>query len=173
MNEEQSLDETKNVVRKKLGLGHDAAVELAQLRDGRMIDLEDGVSSPRSFTKSQVALDDDFEAFKALTKTSLQATVVVIIPNDGSSSPPPVVCGRIPRRLILILLTMQRRRRVFQWKGEETPMTLMPSLAPRMPRTLARFHLRRKAVWCSYLARVLLIHLVPGKSRRSISMATS
>ena len=46
MNEEQSLDETKNVVRKKLGLCHDAAVELAQLRDGRMIDLEDGVSRP-------------------------------------------------------------------------------------------------------------------------------
>lgn len=41
--EEQSLDETKDVVRKKLGLGHDAAVQLAQLRDGKRIDLEDGV----------------------------------------------------------------------------------------------------------------------------------
>jgi len=52
--EEQSLDETKNVVRKKLGLGHDAAVELAQLRDGRRIDLEDGVSSPYFFTKPSI-----------------------------------------------------------------------------------------------------------------------
>jgi hypothetical protein len=41
---EQSLHETKLVVRKKLGLGHDALIELAQLRDGRKIDLEDGVS---------------------------------------------------------------------------------------------------------------------------------
>ena len=42
--QEQSLLETKVVVRKKLGLGHDAPIELAQLRDGRKIDLEDGVS---------------------------------------------------------------------------------------------------------------------------------
>ena len=41
---EQSLHETKLVVRKKLGLGHDAPIQLAQLRDGRKIDLEDGVS---------------------------------------------------------------------------------------------------------------------------------
>lgn len=41
---EQSLHETKVVVRKKLGLGNDAPIELAQLRDGRKIDLEDGVS---------------------------------------------------------------------------------------------------------------------------------
>ena len=55
-NEEQSLDETKNVVRKKLGLGHDAVIELAQLRDGKLIDLEDGVSIPQSFTKKFIPL---------------------------------------------------------------------------------------------------------------------
>jgi len=49
--EEQSLDETKDVVRKKLALGHDAPVELAQLRDGRRIDLEDGAFLRQSFTK--------------------------------------------------------------------------------------------------------------------------
>jgi hypothetical protein len=42
-NKEQSLDETKDVVRKKLELEHDTPIELAQLRDGRRIDLEDGV----------------------------------------------------------------------------------------------------------------------------------
>ena len=41
---EHSLHQTKVVVRKKLGLGHDAPIELAQLRDGNKIDLEDGVS---------------------------------------------------------------------------------------------------------------------------------
>jgi hypothetical protein len=159
-NEEQSLDETKDVVRKKLGLGHDAAVELVQLRDGRRIDLEDGVSSPQSFTKkSQFALDDDFEAFKAVTKTSLHATVAVIIPNSSST---PVVCDHIPRRLIL--LTVQRSGRMPKWKGEEVLMALFLS---RKPRTLAWSHLPQKALWSSYQVRVLLIHLVLGKSRRS------
>jgi hypothetical protein len=55
-NEEQSLDETKNVVRKKLGLGHDAVVDLAQLRDGKRVDLEDGVSIPQSFTRKLIPL---------------------------------------------------------------------------------------------------------------------
>ncbi|KAH9961344.1 hypothetical protein BC827DRAFT_342753 [Russula dissimulans] len=67
---EQSLDETKVVVRKKLGLSHDAPIDLVQMRDGKKVDLED---------------DDDFEAFKALTKTSLHATVAVIIPENESS----------------------------------------------------------------------------------------
>jgi hypothetical protein len=40
--EEQSLEETKDVVRRKLGLECDAPIELVQLRDGRRIDLEDG-----------------------------------------------------------------------------------------------------------------------------------
>ncbi|KAF8274545.1 hypothetical protein EI94DRAFT_692683 [Lactarius quietus] len=67
---EQSLHETKVVVRKKLGLGHDAPIELAQLRDGKKIDLED---------------DDDFEAFKALANSSLHATVAVTIPSGSSA----------------------------------------------------------------------------------------
>lgn len=107
-NEEQSLDETKAVVRKKLGLGHDTAVELAQVREGRRIDLEDGVCLVHSPSQiSQFALDDDFEAFKFFTKTSLHATVAVTIPENGHSSSAPVVCNLIPRRLIL--LTVQRK----------------------------------------------------------------
>ncbi|KAH9176300.1 hypothetical protein EDB89DRAFT_2065658 [Lactarius sanguifluus] len=68
---ERSLHAAKVVVRKKLGLGHDAPIELAQLRDGKKIDLED---------------DDDFEAFRALTNSSLHATVAVTIPPPGSSA---------------------------------------------------------------------------------------
>ncbi|KAH9002105.1 hypothetical protein EDB86DRAFT_367246 [Lactarius hatsudake] len=68
---ERSLHAAKDVVRKKLGLGHDAPIELAQLRDGKKIDLED---------------DDDFEAFRALTDSSLHATVAVTIPPSGSSA---------------------------------------------------------------------------------------
>ncbi|KAH9047879.1 hypothetical protein EDB84DRAFT_393699 [Lactarius hengduanensis] len=63
---ERSLHAAKVVVRKKLGLGHDAPIELAQLRDGKKIDLED--------------------AFRALTISSLHATVAVTIPPSGSSA---------------------------------------------------------------------------------------
>ncbi|KAH9061262.1 hypothetical protein EDB87DRAFT_1610849 [Lactarius vividus] len=68
---EHSLQAAKAVVRKKLGLGHDALIELTQLRDGKTIDLED---------------DDDFEAFRALTNSSLHAIVAVTIPSSGSST---------------------------------------------------------------------------------------
>ncbi|KAI0256093.1 hypothetical protein BJV78DRAFT_1278655 [Lactifluus subvellereus] len=64
---EQSLEETKQIVRKKLGLSCDTPIQLAQLRGGKRIDLED---------------DDDFEAFKALTRTLLHATVEVTIPEN-------------------------------------------------------------------------------------------
>ena len=78
------------------------------MREERRIDLEDGVCVVHSPSQiSQFALDDDFEAFKAFTKTSLHATVAVTIPENGHSSSPPVVCNLIPRRLIL--LTVQRK----------------------------------------------------------------
>ena len=40
---EESLEEMKNVVRKKLGLHSSIPVHLSQLRVGRTIDLEDGI----------------------------------------------------------------------------------------------------------------------------------
>jgi hypothetical protein len=55
-NEEQSLYETKDVVRKKLGLGYDTPIELAQLRDGRRIDLEDGMFLQWSFTEVSICV---------------------------------------------------------------------------------------------------------------------
>jgi hypothetical protein len=51
-----------------------------------------------SSTESQYVLDDDFEAFKALTKTSLHATVAVSSPqNDRTSNR--AVCDTAPRSL--------------------------------------------------------------------------
>lgn len=44
------------MVRKKFGLGHDDAVELAQLRDGKRIDLEDGGSIPHAFMRKLIPL---------------------------------------------------------------------------------------------------------------------
>ena len=40
---EESLEEMKNVVRKKLGLSSSLPVHLSQLRDGKPIVLEDGI----------------------------------------------------------------------------------------------------------------------------------
>ncbi len=42
--EENSLNATKDLVKKKLGLGEKDVIELSQVRDGRIIDLEDGMS---------------------------------------------------------------------------------------------------------------------------------
>ena len=39
---EESLTQTKEVVRRKLGLEKNAVIHLAQVRDGRSIDLDDG-----------------------------------------------------------------------------------------------------------------------------------
>lgn len=40
---EESLEEMKNVVRKKLGLSSSLSVHLSQLREGKLIVLEDGI----------------------------------------------------------------------------------------------------------------------------------
>ncbi|KLO20330.1 hypothetical protein SCHPADRAFT_923523 [Schizopora paradoxa] len=68
---ETSLNATKELVRKKLGLGEKDVVELSQVRDGRVIDLED---------------DDDFDAFRVYANFSKIAEVKVQLP--GSSSQP-------------------------------------------------------------------------------------
>ena len=64
---ETSLASTKDIVRKKLALKSNEKVELSQLRNGRVIDLEDGAfpwfSSLLQFDDS--GLDDDFAAFQA------------------------------------------------------------------------------------------------------------
>lgn len=44
---EKTLEETKRVVRSKLGLAADADVKLEQLREGKAVDLEDGEFSRR------------------------------------------------------------------------------------------------------------------------------
>jgi hypothetical protein len=100
---ERSLEETKQIVQKKLGLSSDTPIELAQLRGGKRIDLEDGTSLRQSASrKFQFPSDDDFEAFKALTRTLLHATVEVTIPEDIRLLPNPHVCLHPLSRILLI-----------------------------------------------------------------------
>ncbi|KIK67266.1 hypothetical protein GYMLUDRAFT_861788 [Collybiopsis luxurians FD-317 M1] len=64
---EQSLHETEDVVRKKLGLPEDCEFRLAQLRGKHVVDLED---------------DDDFDAFHAIAHEQMAVEVLVIIEGD-------------------------------------------------------------------------------------------
>ncbi|EIW63046.1 uncharacterized protein TRAVEDRAFT_17521 [Trametes versicolor FP-101664 SS1] len=66
----QSLEETKTLVRTKLGLSEDASIRFSRLHEGRHIDLED---------------DDDFEAFRHLARYVTTLDVSVFI---GNGEPP-------------------------------------------------------------------------------------
>ncbi|KAH7920778.1 hypothetical protein BV22DRAFT_1039425 [Leucogyrophana mollusca] len=70
---EKSLDETREVVRRKLGLQRGAVVKLKQLRGGKAIDLED---------------EDDFDAFRALARAvmSVDVRVTASTPADDLTS---------------------------------------------------------------------------------------
>ncbi|KAI8993763.1 hypothetical protein BD414DRAFT_534875 [Trametes punicea] len=65
----QSLEETKAIVRKKLGLANDASVRFSRLHEGRHIDLED---------------EEDFEAFQHLARQVSSLDVSVFV---GSARP--------------------------------------------------------------------------------------
>ncbi|KAF9232272.1 hypothetical protein BU15DRAFT_81425 [Melanogaster broomeanus] len=68
---ERSLEETKDVVRRKLGLASGCDVKLQQMRAGKFIDLED---------------DDDFDAFRAVAKALVAVDVQVTV-RDSPGSP--------------------------------------------------------------------------------------
>ncbi|KAJ3748904.1 hypothetical protein DFH05DRAFT_615472 [Lentinula detonsa] len=67
---EESLDETRDVVRRKLGLPDSSNIRLAQIRGEHTVDLED---------------DDDFDAFYAIAHSKLAIEVQVSIED---TSPP-------------------------------------------------------------------------------------
>ncbi|KAF4598164.1 hypothetical protein EYR38_006560 [Pleurotus pulmonarius] len=72
---EESLEETKSVVRRKLGVPENADILLAQIRDNQTIDLDD---------------DDDFEAFASLAYTTMKMSVLPVqTPAAGPVLPPP------------------------------------------------------------------------------------
>ncbi|KAI0371120.1 hypothetical protein BV20DRAFT_1051871 [Pilatotrama ljubarskyi] len=80
----QSLEETKSLVRKKLGLPEDASLRFSRLHEGRHIDLED---------------DDDFEAFRHQARYVPSLDVSVFVGNHGPSlftQQPSVEAATIP-----------------------------------------------------------------------------
>ncbi|KAF9501824.1 hypothetical protein BDN71DRAFT_1491910 [Pleurotus eryngii] len=70
---EESLEETKSVVRRKLGVSENSGILLAQIRDDQAIDLDD---------------DDDFEAFASLAYTTMKMSVRVRVQKLTTQTPP-------------------------------------------------------------------------------------
>ncbi|KAF8161228.1 hypothetical protein B0H34DRAFT_796048 [Crassisporium funariophilum] len=73
---EESLNEMKDVVRKKLGFSDAVPLALSQMRDGKFVDLED---------------DDDFEAFYSSAYASSAAKVKVIAGGNHHRVDTPVI----------------------------------------------------------------------------------
>ncbi|KAG9316323.1 hypothetical protein JVU11DRAFT_2354 [Chiua virens] len=77
---ERSLDQVKDVVRRKLGLGRDTDVSLKQMGPNALLDLED---------------DDDFQAFSILLKSSDSLDIQVTVGrSQGLAVPPPIAPSR-------------------------------------------------------------------------------
>lgn len=95
---DQSFSEVKGLVRKKLGLSKDDHLGLVQLRDGREVDLEDGAlrRSCPSLTFLISLIEDDYEAFRALSRVTPSLQVLVRVGDarpgvpEGSASSPRV-----------------------------------------------------------------------------------
>lgn len=75
---EETLNETKDVVRRKLGLPESTNVHLAQLRGETIVDLEDGAfNRPFFFKPAHPLLEDDFDAFYAVAHSKMAVDVRV------------------------------------------------------------------------------------------------
>ncbi|KAF7428195.1 hypothetical protein PC9H_007416 [Pleurotus ostreatus] len=71
--QEESLEETKSVVRRKLGVPENSDISLAQIRGEQVIDLDD---------------EDDFEAFASLAYRSYSMSVRVRVQKSTAQTPP-------------------------------------------------------------------------------------
>ena len=81
----QSLEETKGLVRKKLGLEYDASIRFARIHEGKTIELEDGAPfQPHLYLqRSFLNADDDFTAFRHLARFSTSIDVSVFVGQEG------------------------------------------------------------------------------------------
>lgn len=64
---DDSLNAMKRGIRRKLGASQEAEFRLAQLREGREVDLEDGMYNSTFFSAAsqpEARIDDDFDAFR-------------------------------------------------------------------------------------------------------------
>lgn len=79
---EESLGEMAAVIRRKLGLLENTSLCLAQLREGKSIDLEDGKHIQSHGTFLSNVLDDDFDAFYSIAHSTSSASVRVTVVED-------------------------------------------------------------------------------------------
>ena len=85
------MEGMKDVVRKKLGVSTSTPVYLAQLRDGRKVDLEDGNTTQISSRVNNQfllypSIDDDFEAFSSSAYHGSTARVKITVGVESSAT---------------------------------------------------------------------------------------
>ena len=108
----QSLEETKSLVRKKLGLSEDTSIRFSRLHEGKVIELDDGESygpSGLEHARHAYRLDEDFEAFRHLARYVSSLDVSVFVGQNG----PPIftqqtaresTMNRVRPRIALVIL---------------------------------------------------------------------
>ena len=96
-------------MRKKLGLSKQTRLSLVQLRDGREVDLEDGKSCQimKVTVGTNVSTEDDYEAFRALSRTAPSLQVLIRIGDDvrGKQSE---VSGSTPKACFFLSFELLR-----------------------------------------------------------------
>ncbi|KAI0633377.1 hypothetical protein C8Q77DRAFT_1157588 [Trametes polyzona] len=113
----QSLEETKALVRTKLGLSEDASIRFSRLHEGRHIDLED---------------EDDFEAFRHLARYVTTLDVSVFLGDAG----PPIFSQKASAEAAPTQIDKQRRKKK-KHSEHRVPIPLEPVSGRSTPTSAA------------------------------------
>ena len=84
----QSLEETKDLVRKKLGVSEDTFLRFARLHEGKIIELDDGeflMGFRPTVPHPVLSSEEDFEAFRHLARHVPTLDVSVFVGQNGLS----------------------------------------------------------------------------------------
>ncbi|KAI0344729.1 hypothetical protein BDW22DRAFT_1482912 [Trametopsis cervina] len=106
---EKSLEHTRETVRKKLNLSPNVKLELAQLRNDKVVDLED---------------DDDFLALRALARTNMSLDILVTVSSHSPGSSEPqhdTTVAQQPLELVDVTLSSTRLSDSRQRSSAATP----------------------------------------------------
>ncbi|KIK98339.1 hypothetical protein PAXRUDRAFT_694919 [Paxillus rubicundulus Ve08.2h10] len=130
---EQSLEETKDVVRRKLGLASGCIVKLQQIRGANFIDLEDGKSTKAQREGAEIrwfVADDDFDAFRALVRYSTTVDVQVTVEDSPGSLAGPSQVSEKPSPK---LLEKEKRPKSSQKSSDKHPEKPATQSTPGRP----------------------------------------
>ncbi|RPD63896.1 hypothetical protein L227DRAFT_608426 [Lentinus tigrinus ALCF2SS1-6] len=136
----QSLRETQDIVRKKLGLSDDAPIRFARLHEGKVIELDD---------------DDDFEAFRHLARYATSLDVSVFVGQDG----PPIFTRQSSREASVIPKPSRKRMKKLH-------QPIMSSVIAPDPVSVSRSSTAERSSRLSAAASTVDANGVPKEKRR-------